>query len=173
MHTLVIGRTGSGKSHLARKLAKESSKHKRRVILYDPLGNAFPCDRRTASGPELLEILKAERDCSVFVDEAPTICTNLGIHRQFEWLATMSRHMGHRVYFLAQDATQLAPIYRRNCTHLYLFSVAPASADLLAKEFGDEALAKAATLRARWFFYKTPFGPSGEPFHARLCSPVS
>ena len=173
MHTLVIGRTGSGKSHLARRLAQHSRKQRRRVILYDPLGNPFPCDKRTSSGPELLDILEAEKDCSVFVDEAPTICTNLGAHRRFEWLATMSRHRGHRVYFLAQDATQLAPIYRRNCTHLYLFSVAPASAELLAKEFGDDVLTKAAGLNARWFFYKTSFGPDGKPFIARLCSPVS
>lgn len=173
MHALIIGRTGSGKSYLATRIARAArTERKRKVILYDPIGNPFPCDIRTKTAEDLLKACDLNPNSVVFVDEAPTICNNLGVNKRCEWLATMSRHKGLMVYFLAQDATQLAPIYRRNCIHLYLFSVAPASAELLAKEFGSEDLAKAPLLPSRHFYYQRNFDRNGNPFKTVLNKPV-
>lgn len=172
MHTLIIGRTGAGKSFIASKISIGAKERGRRRILYDPLGNRFPCDIRCTTADELLEACKANRDCVVFIDESPTICNNLGANKKCEWLVTMSRHQGHKVYLLAQDATQLAPIYRRNCTELFLFSVAPACARLLASEFGSDTLATAHTLPARHYFYHRPFDAKGRPFQTVFCKPV-
>jgi hypothetical protein len=173
MHALIIGRTGSGKSYLATRIAKAArTERKRKVILYDPIGSPFPCDIRTNTADALLKACEQNPNAVVFVDEAPTICNNLGVNKRCEWLATMSRHKGLMVYFLAQDATQLAPIYRRNCIHLYLFSVSPASAELLAKEFGAEDLAKAPLLASRHFYYQRNFDRNGNPFKTVLNKPV-
>jgi type IV secretory pathway VirB4 component len=172
MHALIIGMTGSGKSYLAAQIAtRAKTERNRKVILYDPIGNAFPCDIRTSTADALLKACADNPNSVVFVDEAPTICNNLGVNKKCEWLATMSRHKGLMVYFMAQDAPQIAPIYRRNCTHLYLLSVKADTAELLAREFGSDELMKAFGLKKHWYYYMTNFDKKGNPFKAVLNRP--
>lgn len=167
MHTLIVGESGSGKSHLAKHFAWQELKAGRGVLLYDPLGNPFPCSWRTADPDRFLDMVKASKDCLVVVDEAPTICTNLGAHAKYEWLATQSRHntsvtdpktkhlFGHRCIFIAQKVTRITPVYRENCSRLFCFKVKPASAAMLAEDFGDDALLKAPELLRYHFLFAT------------------
>lgn len=180
MHTLLVGKTGAGKTHYGKHLARLALESGRAVLLYDPLGNPFPCTWRTSDPDRFLDMAKASRDCLLVIDEAPTICTNLGAHKKFEWLATMSRHntavrdpkrkhmFGHRCLFMAQDVTKIGVVYRRNCTHLFLFNVMPSSARLLADEFGDDELLKAPTIPRYHFLYATGFTADGRPHRATL-----
>lgn len=166
MHSLIVGISGAGKTHLAKYFAKQALAAGRGVLLYDPLGNPFPCTWRTANPDRFLDMVKASKDCLVVVDEAPTICTNLGEHQKFEWLATQSRHntvvtdpatkhlFGHRCLFLAQKVTRIAPVYRENCTRLFAFNIKQASARILAEDFGDELL-RAPTLPRYHFMFAT------------------
>lgn len=185
MHTLIVGQSGSGKTHLAKQFAKAELKAGRGVLLFDPLGNPFPCTWRTADPDKFLDMVKASKDCLVVIDEAPTICTNLGTHKKFEWLATQSRHntavtdqrtkhlFGHRCIFIAQSVTRMAIVYRQNCTRLFCFKVMKSSAAILAEEFGDESLERAVSLPKYHFLFSTGFGADGKPYRATMHKTVA
>lgn len=79
-----------------------------------------------------MEALKLNRDCDVFVDEGGE---TLQRDDAYQFLATRSRHYGHRVFFIAQRATQLAPIIRKNCTGFYCFRQCGSDCKLLGDDF--------------------------------------
>lgn len=182
MHALIIGQTGSGKSYLAKELARRALVRGTSVIWYDPFGTRTSLGRSTLnpaswvvrvhSARDLLHYAKAMKRCAVFVDESPVICNNLGENKPNEWLATMSRHNGHKVFFMAQKFTSITPIYRDNCTQLFLFSVSPACAKLAAGKFGKESLHKAAGLHERCYYYAQNFADDGSPFEPVYFPPL-
>ena len=118
MHSLIVGMTESGKTTLAKRLATNIMGRQKPVLVLDILGSKWNCNYQTHKIDEFMGIVKDIQNSYIFVDEAGEVGK---LDKEFYWLATRSRHLGHSVFFITQRAKQLAPIVRNQCKNLFLF----------------------------------------------------
>lgn len=59
---------------------------------------------------------------------------------EMQWLATMSRHWGHRSYFIVQRATQIAATVRNQCDTSFIFGVGENDTRMFAEEWREPNL---------------------------------
>lgn len=148
IHEAIIGQTGSGKSHLAKRKAAGFRRAGIPVMVMHMDIEPWPaeCHSWQSSDPaEFLRMFWASRGCAVFLEMADAEVNkwDVGFHRCF----TKGRHFGHRCFFVSQRAAQVHPAIRENCSSLALFSVQAAPARLWSQEFNDNTLLQAASLK--------------------------
>jgi len=157
MHVLIIGMTASGKTTLAKALAHEYRQRKIATAVLDPLGDPeWQASFQTTDRHEFLERVKRSRGCALFIDESGEMVGRYD--DEMFWLATRSRHYGHRAHFISQRAAQLSPTVRHQCTRLFLFRVGVKDAKTLAEEFSDDTILRAGTLPQYQFISVNRFG---------------
>ena len=151
-HALILGRTESGKSTLAKLIAKSLRSRGRRVLLHDPCAdNKFPADFRFLDMNGLGERARVERSAHVFIDESSAAFDD-GRNLDHSWLATRSRHWGHSCYFIGQRAPQVPKTMRDQCSTLFLFSSSVSDGIIHADEWGRDELRGCNTLKQFEFF---------------------
>lgn len=133
MHVLFCGVTESGKTTLARAVARDLHASGQNVIIYDPVGT------NTAGGGwpvgegailfsdfgEFAEYVSRDdvRGAHLFIDEAGD---HFGVgNKENHWLLTRGRHFFLYVYLIAQRPKMLAPTARTQCSRTYAFRMAP------------------------------------------------
>lgn len=141
VHSLYTGVTQSGKTTLARAIARESSKAGP-VIVYDPLGTD------TAGGAwgdkaEVHEELPAFLDrvyapelvgADVFIDEAHHVFSHQD--KTHLWLLTQGRHYGLRLHLITQRPTKIHPDARTNCGRCFCFRLAHDDMRAIGLDYG-------------------------------------
>ena len=150
MHALFVGMTESGKTSLAKIMAKEIKEQGYNVIVLDPLMDEWPCDYITREADEFLEVAKTNTQCLCVIDEAGESVGHFD--KQRHWLATRGRHFGHTCFFLAQRAQMISPNVRDQCGVAYIFRVSNDDSKILANEYGYDELKKLNNL-AQFEFY--------------------
>lgn len=156
MHTLICGQSFSGKTYLAKKLCGGLRKSRRTIVL-DPFLDDWPCDFKTANSDEFLRVARANTSCALFVDESGTSIGRGADARRLHWLATQSRHWGHRTYFIMQRINQVEPLIRSQCSEFFVFRCSLSDAKVLVEETGDDIFLKAPDLPRYNFIHKKPF----------------
>jgi len=158
-HCLIAGRCESGKSTLARRLAREYAERGIQSLALDPIGDpkwkevsAF-C---TSDSSQFMEVAGASRSCALFVDESGEVIGRY--NSEMFALATRFRHYGHRVHFLTQRPAQLSPTVRDQCSTMYLFACSMKDAKILSDEWGRQEIADAHKLNQGEFFFLPRFG---------------
>jgi hypothetical protein len=159
-HIVISGPTMCGKTTLAAQLARGYLARKIHVLVCDPFMGQWPATWQTTDRAAFLTAAKESRRCALFIDEAGQTISR---DPDAEWLFTVARHWGHLTHVMAQGATQLLPLMRAQCAHLFLFGCAPRDAELWASEFNDPELLQAVNLPRFAFIQKTRFQP------ARVC----
>jgi hypothetical protein len=141
MHSLYTGVTQSGKTTLARSIARELSK-KGRVIVYDPLGT------ETIGGAwgEKSEVYENLEDFLTVVYSPETVSANIFIdeaHHVFAhadksnlWMLTQGRHYGMQLHLITQRPTKVHPDARTNCGRCYMFRLAYDDARSIGLDYG-------------------------------------
>lgn len=166
-HTLVVGKTDSGKSTAARRLVlehfKPSGRYREVLALDYKKDPRFRADRITDNPEEFLEWVETSRDCLLLIDESSeTVGRFAGAMRR---IATMYRELGHQAIFIVQRGADLDKTVRRNCSNLFCFRTGADDAAELRKDF--PALDPAAAARLDQGFYI--FVPSfGEPSNGNI-----
>jgi len=127
MHHLICGVTMSGKTTLARMLARYLLSKKQKVVVYDPMGTD------TAGGgwgegaivfdeiPDFLAYVESD-ECGaahVFVDEADLIFSL--DQKENHWMLRRGRHFGMTLYCITQRPVLIAPSVRSMCGRAYVF----------------------------------------------------
>lgn len=149
--------TESGKTTKARRLAANYKRQGIGVIVLDPLRDpGWNADFITDDQEEFLDVFWRSRSCAAFLDEGGESVGRYDLAMQKT--ATRGRHCGHSCHYVAQKATQLAPIVRDQCSHLFLFTSGLASAKMLAEEFNKPDLLQATQLQMYSYFHATRFG---------------
>jgi hypothetical protein len=149
---LIVGRTMTGKTTLAKRMAAKSHALGRAVLVLDPLlAPGWQADYVTDDPQKFLAIVKKNKRCTLIIDEAGETC---GQHeKDMRWLATQSRHEGHNSIFLSQRANLVARTIRDNCATLCCFRVSVDDAKLLANDLASTDLLQANMLQQGEFFY--------------------
>tara|TARA_Y100000296_G_scaffold25677_1_gene30172 strand:+ start:735 stop:1280 length:546 start_codon:yes stop_codon:yes gene_type:complete len=151
MHTLIVGRTFSGKSALAKRMGSHIRVSKVEVLAYNPTGekgyterDSFGCaaaDWETADPQEFIDEVTERVNTSpkkriLIVDEAHTLFAKKE-GADYNWLATRGRHYGLSVIAITQKATELNTTFRGQCDTVFLFRCSLTDAKFIADEYGD------------------------------------
>lgn len=154
-HVLVVGQTGSGKTTFLQQLA---ARFTRPVLVCDRKRlSGWTCAYQTGDIDDFIAVAQDSRACALIVDDAGfTLRRNEPRH---DWLATESRNLGHRAYFLAQRPKQLAPTVRDQCSELILFYLRADDARWLAADFGRDEILEAPQLPQYHGIHVPRFGP--------------
>ncbi len=157
MHRLVVGKTGSGKSRLAREVIvpywRSRGVH---VAVLDPLEQRWGADWQTKDPLEFLERAQRSRRCVWILDECRQYLGDYKTALALSYFALIGRNDGHLSYFLAQRVMQLPPEYRDQCSWLYAFQQTPASARILDTEYGHPELLGCPALPLGTFLHVKP-----------------
>lgn len=158
-HILVAGQTLSGKSFLAKTLARQYKKKGVKIAVLDPLAEPdWEADFQTTNQAELLEYLKKNRKHFVVIDEGGQ---SIGrYNKAMEWVTTTSRHWGHRCAIVTHSPKQIPTTIRSQCTTVYLFRVTPPNSKVMFEEYGAEEFKEAHTLPKYYFFRYKAFSPT-------------
>lgn len=175
MHAMICGMTESGKTTLAKILAKRIRAKGYNVVVLDPLQDPeWEADYQTDDPDKFMEVARNSIRCLLVVDEAGESVGQYDKTRH--WLATRARHWGHTSFFLAQRAQMIARTVRDQCGIAYLFRMSLDDAKLMANEFAEEELKNINRLKQFEFFYVTRFGGFGkyrvDPAQ-KICQPVN
>jgi hypothetical protein len=156
VHQVLVGRTGTGKTALAKQLGAALIREGVEVIAYNPIGDhayTRPIDGRVYASSEyrdphrfLEEIAKRiergdGRPLFLIIDEAPTFFRKVNCPRA--WLATLGRHHGINLIILAQHYADLNTTVRGQCERIYVFACSLTTAAMCADEFGEPELKSA------------------------------
>ena len=156
-HSLIFGMTESGKTTLAKRLAKRYKQKGVNVLLLDPLNDpGWEVDFRTTDADEFLRVFWQSRRCAAFIDEAGDAVGRFDTVMQRT--ATRGRHWGHNVHYISQRGAMLAPTVRDQCGHLFLFTTALNDSKLHANEWNNPELAQANSLPQGCYYHVTRFG---------------
>ncbi len=156
-HSLILGMTESGKTTLAKKLARDYKAKGIGVLVLDPMGDPEWCaDFQTSDSEQFLEVLWSSRKCAVFIDEAGESVGQFD--KVMQRTATKGRHWGHSCHYLSQRGAQIARTVRDQCSHLFLFTTALDDSKIHANEWNKPDLKSANVLPQGHFFHATRFG---------------
>lgn len=149
--------TLSGKTTLARSLCSYAKKQGVGVIVLDPIRDpAWQADFITDNEYEFLRVFWASRSCLALMDEGGESVGRYNLAMQKT--ATRGRHAGHTCVYVAQKATQLAPIVRDQCTNLFLFTSSARDGKVLAEEWNKPELALCHTYEQYEYAHAMKFG---------------
>lgn len=156
-HCLIFGMTESGKTTLAKRLARRYKYHEVPVLVLDSLNDPEWCaDFQTTNPDEFLEVFWASRRCIAFIDEAGDAVGKYNTVMQRT--ATRGRHWGHSVHYISQRGVQLAPTVRDQCSHIFLLTSSGEDGKVHAREWNAPILASCNQLRKGEYFHATRFG---------------
>jgi hypothetical protein len=140
-HTIIIGKSRSGKSTITKLIAAASIKRGVRVAVSDPrrdrewveMGAYLARDT-----DDLIAWAKANKGKGMLIaDEGGE---SVGREKRYAYLTTAARHDGHTSIIIAHYATQVTPVMRENCDRVILFSASAESREILYKKYEDKAI---------------------------------
>jgi hypothetical protein len=144
-----VGLSGTGKSFLAKSLARHAEKAGRPVVIFDPMFRSG--SQRNARGwsglvigrdqfERFYGILTASRGLMFIVDEIG-VCNEMGFRRQLDELFVTARNDGHVGVMIAQRyRSQMSVTARTQCRDVRVFTAAPDDGDALSNDFNCPAL---------------------------------
>lgn len=153
-HGLILGMTESGKSTLAKGLARNLKAKGYGVLVLDPLNDPeWQADFKTTDNEEFLKMFWDSRNCFAFIDEAGE---SVGKYNEtMRQTATRGRHWGHSCFYISQRGTMIDSTVRAQCGHLYLFNSSADDCKTHANEWNRPELKSASGL-ARGEYYNVP-----------------
>jgi len=148
--------TESGKTTLAKQLARTYKAKQVGVLVLDPLFDNWECDRQLNDANEFLQVYWASRSCMVFIDESGDAIGRY--EKAMIQTATRGRHWGHSNHYITQRANSVALTVRDQCSHLFLFASGFEDCKTHAKEWNQPELIQAANFEKGEYFHTTRFG---------------
>lgn len=124
-HTGYYGITLSGKTTMARHIARECDKARHAIVVFDPLNTAthggdWPERSQLYSDPEhFAKAIAKMENAQVFVDEADLVFGHSQKHNH--WLMRRGRHQGLYVHLITQRPNLVDPSCRSMCARAYIF----------------------------------------------------
>lgn len=154
-HGAIIGMTTSGKTFLARKMARQfRAQGIPTLVLHKPREpwHASEASWQTSDPDAFLQKFAATKSHACFMELSDSRVDKFD--DRFHKCFTEGRHDGHRCFYLSQRAATVHPAIRENCESLYLFTVDWDAAKIWATTFVDKKLLDAPTLERHWFLHK-------------------
>jgi len=168
MHTLIIGRSITGKSGLAKQIGSHLRLSGKKVFAFNPTGeagytrqDAYGCAAAEFETDDINEFLSAVTDelnknpsgnLYLIVDEAHEFFKRADCETL--WLGTRGRHYGITIIAVTQRGAQINPTFRGQCSRVFLFACSRLDAKFMADEYGRKEFETATNL-AQLEYYQT------------------
>lgn len=132
-HYLIVGMTGCGKTSLGKSLCRQFRRRRMLTLVLDPMyDDKWECDFKTPDLATFSACAWQRKGAMLFIDE-------VGGFGKFAdattALMTKGRHLGHCLFLMTQDLTQVSPLIREQCSKIYLFASSDRSFKLIADAF--------------------------------------
>ena len=172
MHTLIIGRTGSGKSAIAKQIGSHLREDGKEVIALNPTGEAgytkkdrFGCaaaEWETHDPAEFVREVVRRLDGKkkvrfLIVDEAHELFGKIDAHNAL-WIAQRGRHDGLNIIGITQRGAAIHTTFRTQCARIYVFRCSMTDSKFMADEGGSPTVKQAHELDTGEYFLITPEG---------------
>ena len=159
-HTIVLGRSRSGKTTLTQQILKSLKNKGFGTLVLDPSGYAgrWDADYVTADPHEFLDVVFASERCAFAVDEAGEMIGRFG--GEMNKLASRSAQNGHRGFFICQRAKMIDPTIRSQCENIITFQQSKNDIKDLSEEFVSPELLAAPNLGKLEYICKMGFDPA-------------
>lgn len=155
-HVIIAGMTESGKTGIAKQLARQFSAKGIRVLVFDPMGDPeWVADFQTHNFDDFAEEYWSSRQCAVFIDEAGEAA--MDNDKELIRMATKGRHWGHANHFITQRGAMVPKTLRDQCPHLFMFALSLDDAKTYAREYNSPELVEASTFAQGEYFHTTRF----------------
>ncbi|MBL4572923.1 MAG: ATP-binding protein [Gammaproteobacteria bacterium] len=151
MHTAIWGTTRTGKSSLAKEMARVYQSMGIKVLVHDPVfDSTWPADFKTDNFELFLEVYWESEGCMCFFDEAYKSC----FHKNDAAIATatMGRHRGHINHYIAHRPTMIDVTIREQCTKMFLFRIGKKDAKLVAEDWSEDVLLRCNEFKQGQYF---------------------
>jgi DNA helicase HerA-like ATPase len=138
-HAGYFGATQTGKTTLARHIARGLAARGHRIVVFDPVmtatyGGGWPESAEIFDDYDRLAKNLGSGPAHVFVDEAGEV---FGVsEKDRHWIATRGRHYGFSLHLIAQRPKQVAPNVRGQLARAYLFRLAVDDAREISADLG-------------------------------------
>lgn len=136
-HIAINGQTTFGKTFVAQELCADFRRRGIGTLVLDPRWHKWDCDWFTDDAEAFLRKAQNSRRCALFAEEWGEHARRLP---HFEWIATQSRHWGHRAIISCQSPRQISTTVRENVEELYLFHLGDKGGALWSEQFGPETI---------------------------------
>lgn len=157
-HRIIIGRTGTGKSRLAKQIGSRLRLKGETVIAFNPTGEdgytkedffghiaaEWESWDDKAFCKKLKELTKRKQKVFVIIDEAHEFFTRAGCENL--WIGTRGRHFGINIIAITQQGQQINPTFRGQCAEIFLFACSRLDASFMSNEMGSRELENAVSL---------------------------
>lgn len=172
MHTLIVGRTGSGKSAQAKQLGSALRERGWEVLAYNPTmepgytvrddHGCAAAEFETTNADEFMREVehRISRDPKarfLIVDEAHEFFSKAQSQDRL-WVARYGRHYGLNIIAITQRMQDVHTTLRTQCATVYIMPCSLTDAKFAADEYGSKVLAKAPDLKPGKYFKCTPDG---------------
>ena len=169
MHSLVIGRTLSGKSSLAKSIGSDLREKGIYVIAFNPTLEAgytvrdeygmAAADVEYDDKEEFIDAVREKindgQPFIIIVDEAHEFWERAG-SREYLWLARKGRHFGVNIIAITQRGADIHPTLRSQCGRLYLFQCSLTDAKFMSDEYGKKVLRDAPNMNPGEYYRIEP-----------------
>ncbi len=161
----ILGQGRSGKTTLAKQLAAGFRRAGVGVLVLHLAGDPWEAASWQTDDPDRFSAMfwRARR-CACFMEFADAGVEKFA--KDFERTATQGRHLGHRMFYIAQRHTQISTLIRDQWDAFWLFACGVKTAASLVEEFADPAISEAMTYPRYQYLFKRrcmPILRSGPP----------
>jgi Zonular occludens toxin (Zot) len=141
-HTGYYGITQSGKTTIARAVARALAKSRHQIVVYDPVGTSthggdWPKSSLIYNDSEkFLRDVRNMQNAQIFIDEADEVFS----HEQKEnfWILSRGRHQGLYSHVITQRPNRVHPTVRSQCTRAYLCKLNKSDRQAILADHGHE-----------------------------------
>lgn len=159
-HTLIVGKTMSGKTTLAKKLVNGASSEGVPLLVLTPFAEdaTWQADFVTDDPEKFLKMVFNTTRCQVVIDEAGETIGQFD--KSMNKIATRGRHYGHQAFFIAQRPTMINVNTRTQCTNCFCFMQWGTESKELVKDFADALFVEAPNLKQGECIAKVGYKPA-------------
>lgn len=161
MHSLITGMTESGKTSLAKLLARKLKKAGKKIYVLDPVHDPeWEADFQTNKPDEFLEFIHDRKNwgnAHLFIDESGRAIGRYS--KPMEFLGTTSRHFGYSCWCIVHRVEMIPVVLRQSCSQCFAFCALEEDLKTIASEFCSPLLRRPIQWRRYWFIRVGKFSP--------------
>lgn len=160
MHTLIVGRSFTGKSALGKQIGSHMRLSGAKVFAFNPTGEKgytrideygcaaaeFETDNVDEFAAAVSEELNANPSGNLFliIDEAHEFFSRKDCEHL--WIGTRGRHYGVTIIAITQRGASISPTFRGQCSKVYIFACSGLDAKFFSDEYGKPEFKEAVNL---------------------------
>jgi DNA helicase HerA-like ATPase len=121
MHTIILGKTGSGKTFLVKKMIKKWVLANKKVVIFNPTNEIFEYGEPYSERENFYNACMKKGKKYMVVNESPMLLKH--DKNLFDTFITKARHYGMMILLVQRPAVVFTPTLISQCSHIIIFKL--------------------------------------------------